>query len=124
MITNASELATQRRITTAFIAADPETIVLIPREQTRTTTGGFVWTELTPRDPQDFKVIERVSGAATNNHVPGGQQHENEFTILGEHDVAIGVHDVFDLRGSRWEVAEVDWDNGYERRAAVIRYGR
>lgn len=124
MIASADELAAQRRLTAAFIAADPETVVLIPRISQKTTAGGRTWVEQPPRVSQQFKVVERVSGAAIETHVIGGQQREEEMTLLGSWDAVIEARDIFTLRGSDWEVIEVQWDNGYERRAAVRRYGR
>lgn len=123
MITNATELAVNRRNTAAFIAADPETIALTPRARTKTGTGGYTWTDLPPREPQDFKVVERNSNAITRTRVAGGEQAEEEFTLVGNWDAVVAEHDVFTLRGQDWEVIQVDWFNGYEQRAQVRRYG-
>lgn len=124
MITNVSELAAQRKQTAAFIAADPETIVLTPRVSEKTSSGGRRWVEQEPRQPQIFKVVEEVSRAAIDSHVLGGQQQEVIFTLVGSWDAQIESADIFDLRSAQWEVIRVDWDNGYEKRAAVKRYGR
>lgn len=124
MIADPVELETQRALTAAFIAADPETITLTPRLSVRTTGGGRVWQEQAPRTPQDFKVVQRVSGAATDTRVPGGEQREEEFMLVGHWDAVIEPEDVFDYRGGSWQVLEIEWDNGYEKRAQVRRYGR
>lgn len=126
MIANPTELRVQRRNTAAFIAVDPETIVLTPREKTRTTTGGTVWTELPPREPQVFKIIPRSQTGAVSidNRVGGGTMQEIEFTLLGNWDAQIGPHDIFRHDGAQWEVFEVDPSNGYEQRAQVVRFGQ
>ncbi len=124
MIASQTELFVQRRNTAAFIAADPEEIVLTPRVQERTSTGGFKWVEQPPRAVQTFKIIERNTSAATITRVVGGEQHEVELTLLGHWDAVVGAHDIFEHRGARWEVLSVDHFNGYEQRAQVIRYGR
>ena len=124
MISNPVELAAQRAVTAAFIGADFETIILIPREKAKTTTGGHTWTELPPRDPQDFKLSEVVSRARTEDKVPGGEQAEAEFMLIGLWNAVIGDRDVFDHEGARFEVIDIEPDNGYERRATVRRYGR
>lgn len=124
MITDPLELSTQRELTRAFIAADSETIVLIPRIMEKTSTGGRALVEQPAREPQDFKVIENVSRARSDTRVGGGEQHEEEFTILGNWDAVIGVHDIFTLRSAEWQVISVEWNNGYEQRAQVRRYGR
>lgn len=124
MITNPVELAAQIAMTAAFIDADPETITLIPRTSQKTAAGGRVWVEGTPRTPQTFKVTERVSTARIENRVPGGEQREDDMVLIGLPDAVIEAKDIFSLRGSEWEVIEVQWDNGYEKRASVRRYGR
>lgn len=124
MITNPIELATQRRLTATFIAADPETITLIPRVSQKTSGGGREWVEQTPREPQEFKIVERVTGARSNTRVAGGEQREEEFQLIGEWDAQVEARDIFVHRGREWEVAQVEWDNGYEKRASVVAYGR
>lgn len=124
MITNPTELATQRALTAAFIEANYETIVLTPRTQGKTTTGGFQYNNQPPRAPQKFHIIERVSNAMPRTRVIGGDQREEDFTLLGYWDAQVAVHDIFDLNGAQWEVLALMSDNGYERRATVMRYGR
>lgn len=119
---NATEQLVQRQLTAAFIEADFEMITLIPRELDKTSTGGKNFIEQPPREPQKFHIIEK--GGAKDGRVAGGTQHEEEFTLLGNWDALIGKHDVFTLRGNRWEVVKVEWGNGYEQRALVLRYGR
>lgn len=119
-----SELAVQRKITAAFIAAKFSMIALTPYVQQKTTTGGRQGIAQTPREPQRFHIIERVSTARSETHVPGGLQNEQEFTLLGNWDAVVEVHDRFTLEGNDWEVIAIDHNNGYERRAAVRRYGK
>jgi hypothetical protein len=56
--------------------------------------------------------------------VIGGVEHVIEMTLLGNWDAVIGEHDIFTHRGSEWEILALDFFNGYEQRASVIRYGR
>lgn len=123
MITDPLELATQRRMTRAFIDADHEIIVLTPYERTKTDTGGSVDTPLTPREPQKFHVIE-TDTAAPSTRVPGGEKQTVDFVILGNWDAEVFPQDRFSLRGAEWEVKAVQFFNGYEQRAYVIRHGR
>lgn len=122
MITNAAELAAQRRITADFIDRDYDMVTLTPRTQARSTTGGFTWTNGVPRAPQKFHFIERVSNAQPRTRVVGGEQREEDVTLLGLWDAQIVVHDIFTLKGTDWEVVAVH-DNDYEIRATVIHYG-
>lgn len=124
MKSNATELAVDRRNTAAFIAADPTILRLTPRVRTKSSTGGFVWDEQPPRPAQTFKIVESNSRAQTATRVIGGTQHEVEFTLLGHWDAIIGENDIFEHDGREWEVIALDHFNGYEQRAAVIRFGR
>lgn len=124
MITNPVELATQRRITRAFIDADYEMITLMPRTQSKSSSGGYKYTKGTPRAPQKFHVVERVTNAMPRTRVQGGDQREEDFTLVGNWDAQVAVHDIFDLHSAQWEVVAVAHPNGYEQRATVLRYGR
>lgn len=124
MLTNPREIAVNRKNTAAFIDADYELVTLTPRTKTRSNTGGFTWTKAAPRAPQKFHFGERVTNAMPNNHVPGGTQRTEDYTLLGNWDAAIEVNDIFTRSdGSEWEVVALQTENGYERRATVIRYG-
>lgn len=125
-MTSAVELEMQRRNTAAFIAATPVTIALIPRTPVKTGTGTR-YVEGTPREPQTFKLIDQTR---TFGPEPGtvltadGKQRKAEFQLLGAHDATIGLYDTWvDAAGIRFEVANLLPDNGYEKRAQVVRYG-
>lgn len=122
-MTSDVELRSQRKITAAFINSAPVEIILTPREMQKTSTGGRKYTEQPPRLPQTFKIVEHTS-SASSTRVPGGEEQETEFTLVGYHDAQIGALDIFTLRGSQWEVTEVLWHNGWETRAEVTRFGR
>lgn len=124
MITDPVELATQRELTRAFIAADHETIALTPRISQKTTTGGQIFVEQEPREPQDFKLIELAIRSRTETHVPGGDHQEGDYTLLGNWDAVIGDRDIFTHDGGQWVVVSLEQDNGYEKRATVRRHGR
>lgn len=124
MISNPAELAMQRRQTAAFIEANHEVITLIPQMATKTGTGGRTTADGDARTPQKFQVIERMSTARTDSRVSGGKKRVEEYTLLGLYDAVIEPGDRFDYLGDQWEVQELEWDNGYERRAAVMRHGR
>lgn len=124
MITDPIELAVQRDLTRAFIAADQDLIVLIPQVEIKTPTGGRTTEDGTPRDAQAFHFSERNSTARTATRVPGGEMREEEYTLIGNWDAIVEVKDRFSFGGAEWQVAALERENGYERRAAVIRYGR
>ena len=123
----ASEIAAKRRGTTAFIAANPTTLALIPVDITRTETGGKLVSDGQARPERVFRVIEQASAYGNN---PGllraadGQQRRVTFQLLGDWDAEMAVGDHWtDADGVRLEVVELLPYNGYERRGRVVRYG-
>ena len=87
---------------------------------TATATGGRESVPGTPRDPQTFKLIEP---GAPDRAAPAGDgiQRETEFTLLGLHTAAMEVGDTFAYGPATWELTEMFFDNGWERRALVTR---
>lgn len=122
-----AELRAQKRQTDAFIRANPILLVLTP--QTLTKTGsGTKFVPGTPRPAQRMRIIDqtRTFGAEPGTAVGAdGKQRKMEYQLLGYHDAVIGLHDFWvDADGIRWEVADLLPDQGYERRAQVMRYGQ
>lgn len=120
------ELSAHRSVTDAFIAANPSTVTLTPRERVKTGSGTKL-VEGLARPPQVMRIIDQSSpkGPTPGMVIAGdGKQRKVEYQLLGRWDALVGLYDVFtDPQGIRWEVAEILPDNGYERRAQVIRYG-
>lgn len=121
------ELAAQRRITKAFIAAHPVQVVLIPRVPTKTGTG----TKLVDQAARPAQTVRLIDQSAAGGTTPGvvttldGQQRKVEFQMLGTFDASFGLYDYWlDSNGVRLEVAELLPANGYELRAQVVRYGQ
>lgn len=120
------ELALHRRMTKAFIDANPIEIALIPRTVVNTGTGQQM-VDGTQRPAQTFRLIDQTR---TTGPEPGtvlaadGQQRKAEYQLLGEHDAIVGLYDYWtDDQEIRFEVANIIHHNGYEVRAQVIRYG-
>jgi hypothetical protein len=126
MSSNAERMI-QRRNTLAFIAARPSTLILVPSVRQRTATGGSILVDGPARAAQTFRVVEQ--GSAPNN-TPGqlraadGTQERTDFLLLGVHDAVVEVGDHWsDTSGAKYRVTEMVADNGYEKRAKVVRYG-
>lgn len=118
------ELKYQRMNTTAFIAAKPSEITLIPQEKIK-SAGGYKWEDRDPREPQTLRIVE----LGTHTTPPiltlvNGKQRVAEFWLLGEHDAAIDVGDHWvALDGREWIVGDIVRDNHYEIRALVAERG-
>jgi hypothetical protein len=118
------ELRIQRRLTASFIKRSPVTITLIPRESVKTPTGGIAKTTGSPRNPQVFTLVEPSnSGYQQANVVIEGSQTTFDYQLIGHHDAIIGKDDVFTHDGREYKIETLMHDNGYEKRAMVLRHG-
>jgi hypothetical protein len=120
-----TNLPLHRRLTKAFIDANPVTIVLTPRTKDKKPAGGWVWVDGTPRDPQVMTLIEQtgLSGQPKPVVTVDGVERVVEFILLGEWDSLMGRNDVFVYQSKDWEVVDLYFDNGYEQRALVSARG-
>lgn len=118
-----ANLALNRKLTRAFIAANPVTLVLTPRTREKKPAGGWAWAEGTPRDPQTLTLIEPRTDPLPTVTVDGVERVVR-FTLLGAHDSLLDTGDIFSHQGKDWEVVEMFFDNGYERRGLVTARGR
>lgn len=118
-------LAVQRKLTTAFIEAIPVVITLTPRVKTKLPAGGFDLLEQTPRNPQTMTVIEQtgIEGQPVPRKTLDGVERVVYFELVAEWDAALERRDVFTYQGKDWEIIDLYFDNGYERRAYVSSRG-
>lgn len=123
---SATELEINRRNTEAFINTNPSLISLIPRRMIKTGTG-TQYVDDPPRAAQRFRIIDqtRTFGPEPGSLVGAdGRQRRIEYQLLGMWDAEVGLLDHWtDVEGVSWQVADLLPDQGYERRAQVVRYG-
>jgi len=124
---SSAELEVLRLNTSAFIAANPTTVTLIPRTQAKTGMG-VEWVYGTPRPLQVVRMIPTAgSGAfaiAGNAPTGDGFQDKQTFQMLMVWDAAVDVYDFWaDADGIRNEVTSLVPYNRYERRAEVTKLG-
>lgn len=119
------DLALNRKLTKQFIDVLPVTLTLTPNARTRSATGGFTFAAGTPRAPQVFTLIEQgtVSGMPRPEITLDGIVRVVEFELLGEYDSELARYDTFTHQGKEFEVVDLFYDNGYERRALVSARG-
>jgi len=112
----------QRQVTMDFIAADPVTIVLIPRTETTTPGGHKTYVDGTPRAAQTFKLSLLGSDQRPIVTV-SGQERRIEYHLIGAHDAIVAVGDHWtDADGTRFEVMGFTDGYGYETKALVYRH--
>jgi hypothetical protein len=125
-MSNATELAVNRRNTLAFIASRPILLALIPQNRVKTSSGGFRYEDAPERAEQKLRLIEQASAYGNS---PGllqssdGKQRRVQYQLLGAYDAEIGVYDYWISGGLRFEVVELLPFNNYERRGQVVQYG-
>jgi len=122
MTANAGTLTAQRRVTAAFIADDPTVITLIPQVKTTTSSGGFTYTDGTPRDPQTVKLSLLNFGTAPIVTV-AGVERAVDYHLIGYWDMQIAVGDYWlDESGTRYEVIGFTEGWSYMVKALVTRH--
>lgn len=122
-----AETKSLRHNTSAFIAANPSMIALIPRTRVKSGTG-IAWID---EDARPVQVLRLIDQSSSRSPTPGvvvssdGQERKAEYQLLGTWDSEIGLYDYWiSPEGWRHEVAQLLPYNGYEVRVLVVRYGQ
>lgn len=106
--------------TTAFIAANPILVTLIPRSRQMSGTG-MKWIQ---QDPRPLQVGRLIEAGGTVQQAQDGIQRIDSFQLLLPFNGEVALDDFWhDAPGVRYEVTGILPYNGYERRAEVTRYG-
>jgi hypothetical protein len=119
------ELNVMRNLTEVFINTMPVDLLLIPRTRVSDGMGGYTWSDQSPRAPQTMRLIEYSNDATAPEPVltSDGHQRYVQYELLAKWDAEIGIWDHFTHDGDEWEVVEVYFNNGWEYRAKVARFG-
>lgn len=115
------EARAQRRITAAYIAADPVEVAIV--RPVWTSDGASGRTEGTPKTllPQRFKLI-RQQDSGLFRTTADGKQVSPDHRLLGTFDADLERYDRFTLDGKRFEVVYVSRTD-YEVKGEVIYLG-
>lgn len=117
-------LETNRQLTAAFIATCPVEVTLTPRTLASDGTGGVVLTSGTTKAPQVVSLLESGdSGYRTPVASDNGKSLSFDFLMLGLHDADFAENDVFTYEEREYKIITLMPDNGYEKRALVMRHG-
>jgi hypothetical protein len=114
------ELKVQRKISAAFIAADPVIVILERHNRIGDGAGGFRSVTV-PQPPQRFRLIPQEDGA-TARVTAEGETATPEFMLMGEYDCNMQRFDEFELNSTRFQVVYID-NRQYEIKGEVIRLG-
>ena len=116
-----AELAIQRRITDAYILADPEIVILYRSVHTPDGAGGTVKGTPTPLDPQEFRFIPQQDTAG-ETLMADGRQLQPEYVLMGTVESDMERLDEFELQGYRYRITGIDKQD-YQIKGRVIRLG-
>lgn len=125
-MTNVAEQSVNRRLTAAFIAANPVNLTLIPRDKVKQQSGAHKLTDQTPRAIQTFRLIpygETYRPTPTDD----GKERAYDFILLGSFDASMEVDDYWvDANGSKLIVVEKmpTTPLNYETRGYVVKHGK
>lgn len=123
-MTSALEERVQRKATQRLINSLPTTLVLIPRSQVGDGAGGWRWVLGTPRDPQTMRLIEYNTRAGTEPILTAdGRQRYIDFELMAMPEAQIGLYDIFEHDGDKWEIISMMRDHPWSLRASVARFG-
>lgn len=123
VLSTESELAAQRTLTRAFIAADEDDVVLGRRTRTANGSGGYVLSAPSPLPSQPMRLIPLQSGA-TERHTLDGKLVEPTYALLADYDGDMQRGDLFTVHGRRYEVVFVNENQSYELKGEVIYHGQ
>ena len=120
-----NELDVMRHLTEVFILTMPVDLALVPRQRVSDGMGGYNWLDGSPRSPQTMRLIEYSNEATVPEPVltSDGHQRYVQYELLAKWDAELGLWDHFTHDGDEWEVVEVYFNNGWEYRAKVARFG-
>ena len=99
-------LDAKRRNAAAYIMTEPTSVAVVPRERTPDGSGGWVWTDPAPLDPQVVRVIT-PGQTGVERHTVDGRAVSPTLFIMGSWDANIKSGYTFDLDGDPCEIVFV-----------------
>lgn len=118
-MTSPAELAAQITQTRAFIAADATVVVLIPRVETPTASGGSSYADGTPRPSQTVKMSLLNYDQRPSVTLAGGVVRLVDYHMIMLPDAEVAVNDYWMIGAQRYEVVGVSDGRAYEKKVFV-----
>lgn len=119
----AAELAAQRRITAAFIAADSLSVVLQRSARTSDGAGGVIVGTPAPIAAQTMRLIPLRDVGSVQRTTADGQLVDPTYALLGLYNADVQRWDTFTLNGAVYEVVFVQLNRQYECKGEVFYRG-
>jgi hypothetical protein len=119
----AGELAIQRQLTAAFIAADYIQVTLMRSVWTSDGAGGEVKGASAPIAPQKARLIPQSDGASSGPSqgrlTSDGEIVQPSYMLMGSYQFDVQRWDQFTVDGRRYEVVFINENRQYEVKAEV-----
>lgn len=122
MISDSTELTMQRRMTDAFIKADPQELVLTRQTRVSNGSGGFTLGAPTPLPSQTWKVVPQNRQLEERETIDGVMVRP-DFVLIGYHDADVQRGDWFMWNAHRYDVVYVNEKRDYETRGELVYRG-
>lgn len=117
----AAELALQRILTNAFVAADEQPIVLVRKTKVQNAAGGWTTTS-TPLPAQNIR-MNPLQDAVGQRTTADGKQVTPSYMLVCRHTADVERGDTFTIGGRRYEVVFVVENRQYQVKAEVAYLG-
>lgn len=117
-----AEVAIQRMLTEAFIAADANDVVLEPFSRESNGSGGYRKISQPPRAPQVMRLVP-ISTTSFERMTLDGRTVSPQFVLLGQWNSLMDRGDKFSLLGKRYEVVHVQEKSEYIRKGESVLLG-
>jgi hypothetical protein len=114
----AAELAVQRNLTAAFIAADWMMVALERRTRTADGEGGYLEGPAVPLAAQRMRLIPRQDGSV-ERMTADGKVVLPAYSLMGSHDADMERWDEFEVNGHRYQVVFINQNRQYEVKGEV-----
>lgn len=118
----ALEAQVQRRLTLAFIAADPKSISIVRKVKEPNGSGGFRWVHDSAAPdlpPQEMRLIP-ANRQLQERETPLGTKVSADMTLMAAHDADLKRFDEFVDQGITYQVLWVHEKRVYETKAEVL----
>lgn len=120
-VANPTELAVQRSLTRAFIAADEDQIELVRKAEVPDGSGGYTTVPVAvPSQP--MRLIPLQAGGP-ERHTLDGRVVEPGYHLLADWEADMERGDLFTVGGRRYEVVFIVENRTYEVKGEVVYHG-
>jgi hypothetical protein len=117
------ELAAQRQLTKAFIAADSLEVTLIRTPREADGAGGVEVGTPASLAPQVMRLIPLQDGHEPRQ-TADGEQAVPRYMLMGTHDADMARWDEFELDSGWYQLVFLNQNQQYEKKAEVVYRGR